>query len=258
MSSSHTTPSEVAFNAVSVNYGPRRALDNVSATIAAGEIVAVVGPNGCGKSTLLSLLTGHHPAFTGTVTVDGEDISTMRARDRARKIGVLRQHTGPLPDVPVTELVALGPQKLSTHQVNRTLARVGLDELATEPVAALSGGQLQRALLARALRHDPTLLVLDEPTNHLDVQHRFALMELLQDLRVTVLCALHDLDLAIRYTDDMLLLAEGQLRAHGHPDAVLTKSRVLEVFAIDSESVTTAGGQTHLLLRSARARAAGE
>lgn len=251
MSTQTTRASTVTFDDISVRYGSRTAIEGISATIAAGDVAGIIGPNGCGKSTLLSLLTGHHPHFTGTVSVDGQDITTMPARDRARRIGVLRQHAGPLPDVTVEELITLGPHTLPRSQLAKSIARVGLEEIAHEPVAALSGGQLQRALLARAIRHDPSLLILDEPTNHLDVQHKFALMLLLRELGVTVLCALHDLDLAARYSDDLLLLTAGRLRSQGRPAEVLSPPEVFAAFGVRGEMITSPRGDEHLLLHAA-------
>ncbi|MGO1317515.1 ABC transporter (iron.B12.siderophore.hemin), ATP-binding component [Leucobacter sp. 7(1)] len=251
MSAAPSGASDVGFAHVSIRYGAHVAVDDVSAEITAGTVTGVVGPNGCGKSSLLSLLTGYHPAYTGIVTVDGQNIARMPPRERAAHIGVMRQHAGPIPDITVEELIAIGPHPLPAAQLKQAIARVGLEDLAGKPLATLSGGQLQRAHLARSIRHNPSLLVLDEPTNHLDVRHKIVLMELLRELRITVVCALHDLDLAARYCDHLLLLSAGELHAQGPSDEVLSTARVRATFGVETEMITTTDGGKHLVVRAA-------
>jgi iron complex transport system ATP-binding protein len=238
----------VRFENVSVRYGAHDAVKNVSTEIHGGHLTAIIGPNGSGKSTLLNLLTGYHPAYSGVITVDGIDIARLKGAERAQKIGVLRQDSGPLPDVTVAELVSLGPKPLERPAVERALDRVGLSSLTDHPVPALSGGQTQRALLARAIRHRPSLLVLDEPTNHLDVQHQIAILDMVKDMGITVVCALHDIDLAHRYADDVLVLADGRLHAQGTATHTITRDVLREIFRVNGEIVTTATGARHIIL----------
>ncbi|SMQ57703.1 ABC transporter ATP-binding protein [Agreia sp. VKM Ac-1783] len=238
----------VRFENVSVRFGSHDALRNVSAEIHRGHLAAIIGPNGSGKSTLLNLLTGHHAAYSGEITVDGVDIARLRGADRAQKIGVLRQDSGPLPDVTVAELVSLGPRTLDRSAVEQALDRVGLSALADHPLPSLSGGQTQRALLARAIRHRPSLLVLDEPTNHLDVEHRIAILDMVEDMGITVVCALHDIDLANQYADDVLVLAAGRLHTQGSVTHTITREVLREVFHVNGESVITAAGARHIIL----------
>ncbi|SJN10365.1 ABC transporter (iron.B12.siderophore.hemin), ATP-binding component [Leucobacter sp. 7(1)] len=219
----------------------------MSASVGHGRFAAIIGPNGSGKSTLLNLLSGHHPPHTGDVLIDGTDIAALRGSERSRNIGVLRQDSGPLPDVTVAELIALGPGGLSRSSVLEALERVGLVPLADQPVLTLSGGQRQRALLARAVRHQPSLLVLDEPTNHLDVRHQSMILQVVKEMPMTVVSAVHDLDLAYRYADQVIVLDQGAVVEQGAPGDAMTRGVLRDVFHIDSFVVTTPAGTEHLV-----------
>ncbi|MFD7834675.1 ABC transporter ATP-binding protein [Streptomyces sp. NPDC059761] len=231
----------------------------VAADIAPGETVALLGPNGSGKSSLLRCLAGLRAPDAGTVRYDGESVRDWSARRIARHVAFVAQEPGADSDLRVADVVGLGrtpfrdrwrgPDAADRAVVADALERVGLTALAGRAWKALSGGERQRAHLARALAQRPYGLLLDEPTNHLDVKHQLDLMELLAGSEQTVLVALHDLSLAARYCDRLLLLHHGRLIASGTPAAVLTAERLAEVFEVDAELTTDPLGHPSVTYR---------
>ncbi|MGW1122285.1 ABC transporter ATP-binding protein [Streptomyces tanashiensis] len=231
----------------------------VGVDIAPGETVALLGPNGSGKSSLLRCLAGLRTPDAGTVRYDGESVRDWSARRIARHVAFVDQNTGADSDLRVADVVGLGripfrdrwrgPDATDRAVVAAALEHLGLTALAERPWKALSGGERQRAHIARALAQRPYGLLLDEPTNHLDVGHQLHLMELLAGTDQTVLVALHDLSLAARYCDRLLLLHHGHLIASGPPAAVLTAERLAEVFEVDAELTTDALGHPQVVYR---------
>ncbi|RSS52215.1 ABC transporter ATP-binding protein [Streptomyces sp. WAC07061] len=224
----------------------------VSLDVAPGETVGLLGPNGSGKSSLLRCLAGLRVPDAGTVRYDGACVRDWSARRTARHVAFVGQDAAADSDLTVADVVGLGrtpfrdrwrgPGAHDRAVVAAALERVGLTALAGRSWRALSGGERQRAHIARALAQQPYALLLDEPTNHLDVRHQLELMELLTGTGRTVLVALHDLSLAARYCDRLLLLHHGRLTASGTPAAVLTRERLAEVFEVDAELTTDALG----------------
>ncbi|TXK41530.1 ABC transporter ATP-binding protein [Nonomuraea sp. C10] len=245
-------------DAVSVALGGRDVVEEVSLAIPAGSFTALVGPNGSGKSTLLRTVYRALRPHTGEIRLDGRDLWSMPAAHAARNVGVLmqEQHTGF--EFTVAETVALGRTPhlgffdrltgADRAAIAEALERTGLTSYADRRVGRLSGGERQRVLLARALAGRPRLLVLDEPTNHLDVRHQLDILELVRDLDITVLAALHSLDLAATYADTVAVLREGRMVTHGPAADVLTPATIGEVFDVDA-TVHDAGGRPGFALR---------
>jgi iron complex transport system ATP-binding protein len=229
---------------VSVALAGRPILDQVSLTVHPGQFTALVGPNGSGKSTLLRTVYRTRRPDTGTVLLDGRDLWAMPSAEAARHTGVLMQEQHSGFEFTVAETVALGRTphlglfdrftRADHVAVADAMTRTGLTAYADRQVGELSGGERQRVLLARALAQQPRLLVLDEPTNHLDIRHQLDILELVRDLGVTVLAALHSLDLAAAYADDVAVLQDGRLVAHGAPEDVLTPDTIRAVFDVDA------------------------
>ncbi|MCM9082342.1 ABC transporter ATP-binding protein [Streptomyces spororaveus] len=227
--------------------------------IAPGETVGLLGPNGCGKSSLLRCLAGLRVPDAGTVRYDGRSIRDWSARRIARRIAFVEQDSAFDTDLRVADVVGLGrtpfrdpwrgPDATDRAVVAAALDRVGLTELAGRSWKGLSGGERQRAHIARAFAQQPYALLLDEPTNHLDVKHQLELMELLAGTGQTVLVALHDLTLAARHCDRLLLMHEGRLIASGAPAAVLTAEHLARVFGVDAELTTDATGRPSVSYR---------
>ena len=233
---------------VTFSYGRRAVLRDVSFAIAPGELVALCGPNGAGKSTLLRLLLGLHAPSAGRVTLAGTPVAALSRRAIARHAALLPQDAPADVPLSVREAVALGrlphlgrlrPETTAdVEAVARALAATDTTALAERPLAELSGGERHRVHLARALAQEAPLLLLDEPIAGLDVAHQLAAMDLLRatvDGGRAVVVALHDLALAARRCDRMLLLAGGTLCADARPADVLTPETLARVFGVHAD-----------------------
>lgn len=237
---------------ISFAYGDAVVLDGVEVTARPGQIVGLIGPNGSGKTTLLRTLYAALSPRAGLVSLDDVPIQTLHRRDIAKRLAVVVQEgAGELP-LTVTDLVLLGRiPHLSTFQRHTTkdyaiaaaaLTRVGARQLADRAFAGLSGGEKQRVLIARALAQQTDHLLLDEPTNHLDIRYQHEVLQLVSTLDVTTIIVLHDLNLAARYCDEVVLLDRGTIRAAGRPEEVL-RAEVLEpVYRIRVQRVRTDDG----------------
>jgi iron complex transport system ATP-binding protein len=216
--------------------------------VGGGEILGLVGPNGSGKSTALRCVYRALRPTAGAVLLDGTDLTSMGLRDSARRIAALAQDGHTDLDFTVAEVVALGRtphlrgnQPLTARE--RELCHAAMDQmnvahLADRSILGLSGGERQRVLIARALTQEPQVIVLDEPTNHLDIRHQIELLTFLRKSGLTVLVALHDLNLAAAVCDRLAVLHAGVLAAAGPPAEVLTADLIRRVFAVDA-TVTT-------------------
>ncbi|GGS72306.1 iron ABC transporter ATPase [Planobispora rosea] len=227
---------------VSARIDARLIVDDVTLTAGPGEFVALVGPNGSGKSTLLRTVYRSLRPSAGIVRLDGRDLWRMRPRQAARHRAVLPQHGQAAEGFTAAEVVAAGryshkrslARETSADRaaVGTALDRVGMGWAADRLVTTLSGGERQRVLLARALAQEAPLLILDEPTNHLDVGSQLLLLDLIRSLGLTLLAALHDLDQAAAYADQVVVLRDGRVAGHGPPAEVLTPAFIEEVFGV--------------------------
>ncbi|MEV6716212.1 ABC transporter ATP-binding protein [Lentzea sp. NPDC051208] len=218
---------------------------DVDLVVEPGETVGLIGPNGSGKSSLLRCLAGLRTPTAGAVRYDGTDIASWPPRDRARKMAFVEQTADTDSDLCVAEVAMLGrtayrsrwrgPDDTDRAIVAAALDRLDLALLADRPWKQLSGGERQRAHLARALAQRTWGLLLDEPTNHLDVRHQLELMELISATPQTVVVALHDLALAARYCDRLVLMHRGAVVADGPASDVLTAPLLRDVFEVDAE-----------------------
>jgi len=219
------------------------ALDGVSMDVPSGALYAVLGPNGSGKSSLMRALLGIRPLQGGRVSIDGVPLGDWARRDLARSVGAVAQSETISFPLTVRELVAmgrypyLGPLEREGPEdraaIERAVEACDLGELVSRDVTTLSGGEFQRARLARALAQEPRALVLDEPTASLDVGHEMTILELLRnsaDSGITVLLITHGLDMAARFADRMLLLSRGRVAAEGTPDEVVREDTLRSVY----------------------------
>jgi iron complex transport system ATP-binding protein len=251
---------------VAFAYGARPVLDGVSLGLRPGRVVGLLGPNGAGKSTLVRLAAGLLRPSRGVVLLEGRDVGTWSRREVARRVALLPQD-GALPPAFTGWEIALmgrtphlgwlaaeGPADLAA--VERALALADAAAFAERRVGELSGGERQRLFLARALAQEPAVLLLDEPTVHLDLGHQLAMLELVVELARTrglaVLAVYHDLNLAAQSCDELLLLDQGRVAAHGLPDEVLRSPVVAEVYGVGVELVRRASGRFAALLPELR------
>ncbi|WP_121749947.1 ABC transporter ATP-binding protein [Streptomyces sp. E2N166] len=235
---------------VSRTLGGRLILDGVSLTPRPGSVTGLLGPNGSGKSTLLRLLSGVLAPTSGVVTLDGRPLGDWGRRAVAKRAAVVEQHADTLVELAVLDVVRLGriphrrawasATEADEEAVRTALERTGLTDRADQPWHTLSGGERQRVQIARALAQEPRELLLDEPTNHLDIQHQLDLLNLIAELPVTSVVALHDLNLAAMYCDQVVVLRDGRVVAAGLPGDTLTEPLIADVYGVRAE-VTRSG-----------------
>ena len=247
---------------ISVSYGARLALNKVSLDLTAGSILGLIGPNGAGKTTLMRAICGVLPLQSGEIWIDGHDIRRLSAMERARLMAVVPQANHLPPAFTAWETVLLGrtPYINFLGQVtsqDEQAARAAMErthtvDLAQRRIGELSGGEQQRLLLARALAQGAPILLMDEPTTHLDLQYQYSLLEQVKKLahedHLTVLIALHDLNLVERYADRVAVLVSGELMALGKPAEVLTAPLLSNVYCIPLSVIQTRPGGPSIIL----------
>jgi len=241
----------IEIDAVSVTLGDTAVLDSVSTTIDEGRLVGLVGPNGAGKTTLLRVINGVLDPDQGSVRVTGQDVSALDSRATSQLVATVPQSTASTFEFPVRRIVEMGRTphigrfgtrtSADRDAVDEAMDRAAVSHLADRPVTEVSGGERQRVFLARALAQETPILLLDEPTSDLDVNHQVRTLDLVTDLvdeGRTVVAAIHDLDLAARYCDELRLLHDGRIRAAGTPESVLTAATLEAAFGARA-TVTT-------------------
>ena len=243
------------------SYGRTEIIHGVDLTARPGRVLGLIGPNGSGKTTLLRLLHGGLDPAAGEVLVDGTPLGEIDRRSIPRHISVVAQEAGGETTMSAAEMVLLGrTARLSGFQstgegdvraARDALVRVGALHLATRDFAGLSGGEKQRILIARALAQDAAHLLLDEPTNHLDIRYQHEVLGLLRGLPTTTVVVLHDLNLAARYCDDVVLLSDGNVAGAGPVEDVLDPDLLTEVYGIGVRRVDDSDG-LHLLFTPLR------
>jgi iron complex transport system ATP-binding protein len=237
----------IAAEALHVSLGQRNVLADLEFEVAPAKFTALIGPNGSGKTTLLRAIGGLLP-YSGSLTLAGREIAAWPARELARTLAFVRQSAVVSFDFTAREFVALGrtPHRpwlggaLATEKelVDALLEALDLTRYAEAPATRLSGGEQQRLFIAQALAQDTDVLLLDEPTLHLDLFHQFDLMRRLEALVAsgkTVLAVVHDLALAARFADSLLVLQDGRLAAEGSPAEVLTPALIADVFHMQAD-----------------------
>lgn len=230
---------------VTWNRGGTLVVNQVTLSPKPGSTIGLLGPNGCGKSSLLSLLYGAHKPTDGRVLLNDTELFDIPRKTRARSVAVVSQHADTDVAVRVIDVVRLGRIPYRTafgsdleadeKAVTSALAATDMTALAEREWHRLSGGERQRAHIARALAQEPTELLLDEPTNHLDIKHQLELLRLVTKLPVTSVIALHDLNLAAAFCDELLVMKAGEVIATGTPTEVLTKDLIREVYGVEAE-----------------------
>ena len=235
---------------LSVSYGSRRVLQDVSFDVQGGEVLALIGPNGAGKSTLIRAVSGVIP-YTGQIRTNGDDFAALSTLQRAKYIATVPQAVALPPAYTVWETVLFGrtphlgflgqPSHKDEEIARQALSRVSALPFADRRVGELSGGEQQRILLARALCQSTPILLLDEPTAHLDLQYQVGLLELVHELahrdHLAVLVALHDLNLAAHYADRIALMVAGDIKAMGKAKEVLQADLIQEAYCLPVQVV---------------------
>lgn len=252
----------VQLSDVSFGYGERALFSELTLELAEGKVTSIIGPNGCGKSSLLKLASGICKPWKGSISVMGRDVSALSSKERARLLSLLTQeHAAPL--MSVRRLVACGRYPhhgiLATmdaadyEAVERALETCRLADLAERPVAELSGGQRQRAFIAMVLAQNTPIVLFDEPTSFLDVSACYEVMELMRSLKdehgKTVVAVIHDIDLALRYSDEVCVMRDGKLLAQGAPQEAEVLAAVEDAFDVRIELLHGELGSFYALWR---------
>ncbi|HAT1181581.1 ABC transporter ATP-binding protein [Corynebacterium striatum] len=241
-------PAQLTAKDISLGYGERDIITGLSVDIAPGKVTSIVGPNGCGKSTLLRSLSRLLRPTGGEIFLDGKAISEIPTKQLAASLGLLPQSPIAPDGIVVTDLVGRGR---TPHQgllgrwsqedydiVQESMEMTGVAELAERSIDELSGGQRQRVWIAMALAQRTDILLLDEPTTYLDIKHQLEVLDLLVELNethgTTIAMVIHDLNLAARYSDELIAVSNGNVYAQGSPQDVMTQQTVKDVFGVDS------------------------
>lgn len=247
-----TTQHSFEARALQLGYDGREIITGLDLSITAGEVTVIVGANASGKSTLLRGMSRLLRATGGVVEVDGSDIRSVPTKRLATIVGMLPQQPTAPEGITVVDLVGRGryPHHGLFRQwsardaaiVESALVATDTRELADRPVSELSGGQRQRVWIAMALAQQPDILVLDEPTTFLDLTHQIEVLDLLLELNrsrgTTVVMVLHDLNLAARYADNLVVMSKGAVHSSGTPSEVITSQMVLEAFELECRVIT--------------------
>lgn len=220
-------------------------VQDISLDVNDGEFVGIIGPNGSGKSTLLKNIYKMLVPDSGEILLDGQSLLHMSNRQMAQKIAVVSQENNANFDFTVAEVVQMGryPRKKLMESANdddrqivrESLALVGMEPFHDRSFLSLSGGEKQRALIARALAQQTDMVILDEPTNHLDIGSQMKTLQLLKNSGKTVLTALHDLSFAAKFCDRVYALHNGHVYSFGNPMEVISKEMIKELYGVDAE-----------------------
>ena len=233
---------------ISFSYADKKTISDISLAAHKGEFIGLIGPNGSGKSTVLKNLYRALIPDEGEAVFDGKNLFAMSCREAARKIGVVGQENEVPFDFLVDEIVAMGrsPHKklfdIDTKEdaaiVYHALEHMGMEKMAKRNYRRLSGGEKQRALIARVIAQEADFLILDEPTNHLDISYQLQIFDFVRRLGVTVLSAIHDLNMAALYCDRLYVLKEGMVVLSGRPEEVFTPEHIYDIYGVRCETWT--------------------
>ena len=230
---------------IAASYGKREILRGVSVTPAEGRVTAVMGPNGCGKTTLLRLIGGLLQPTAGKVLIDGREVGSYTARELAQRVAMVRQHAQTDFEFSAFETVLMGrnpwQHRLQNESqedwdiVERCMKQTGTWELRFAKPAQMSGGEMQRVMIARALAQQTPMLLMDEPVSNLDIAHQIDIMRRLREATdKTTLIVIHDLNLALQFCDDLLLLHDGHCLYYGPISEGLTTANIKTVYGVDA------------------------
>ena len=248
---------EILAKAVRMAFGSKEILKDMDFTLRDKEFVGIIGPNGSGKSTFLKCVYRVQKPTGGEILFDGKRLDELSYRESALKLAVVAQHNTYSFDFSVLEVVLMGrsPHKKTLERDNqedyqiarRALDVVGLAAFEKRSFATLSGGEQQRVILARALTQQTECLVLDEPTNHLDIKYQLQIMDIVKSLGLTVVAAVHDLNIATMYCDRLVALKDGQVVGVGTPRQLLTEQFIYDMYGVRSKVRCEVDGRMNIM-----------
>ncbi len=230
------------------SYGKFEVLKGLNLNLHEGKITTLIGANGCGKSTLFNLLTKNLTQNSGTIRLNGTDLSGIKRRDFARQVAIVHQYNTAPADLTVQQLIGYGRTpyqrmgmttnaKEDEEKIRWAMEITNTVKLADKPAAELSGGQKQRVWIAMALAQDTKLLFLDEPTTYLDIRYQLDILKLIQRLNrefgITIVMVLHDINQSLYYSDEIVAMKDGRVVEQGLPDTVITSELMREVYDVN-------------------------
>ncbi|MDI6810771.1 MAG: ABC transporter ATP-binding protein [archaeon] len=243
---------------IEFSYASVPILKEVCIELAASEMLGVVGPNGAGKSTLLRCIDRILTPQKGCILLDEHDIKEMSRMELAKEIGYIPQSVSQVFPATVFDAVLMGRRphlgwragEKDIDKVLETLHMLHIEDLAMREINELSGGQLQKVFIARALAQDPDVLLLDEPTSNLDIKHQLEVMDIIKNIvrkkGISAIMAIHDLNLAARYADRIIMMNSGKIFAAGNPDSVLTPDNIKQVYGVEA-TVNNNNGRPYIV-----------
>lgn len=247
---------EILTKAVKMCFGPKEILKGIDFDLKHKEFVGIIGPNGSGKSTFLKCVYRIQKPTSGDIYFDGKHLDELSYRESALKLAVVAQHNFYSFDFNVLEVVLMGrsPHKkilerdnLKDFEIAReALKTVGMEGFEKRSFGTLSGGEQQRVILARALTQQTECLVLDEPTNHLDIKYQLQIMDIVKGLNLTVVAAIHDLNIAAMYCDRLIAIRDGQVVGMGTPKELLTEEFIYDMYEVRSRVSEDEEGHVHI------------
>lgn len=224
----------------------KRFIENLDLNIPKGKITTILGPNGSGKSTLLSLLCCYNKPSNGCIYLEDTNLSKLKTKDIARKIATVHQENEAPEDISVETLISYGraPHKKRGKNekenddsiIDWAIKSTNLEEIKDKKVMSLSGGQRQRAFIAMALAQKTDILLLDEPTTYLDIYHQIEILEMIKELNerygITIIMVLHDINQAIKYSHNIVIMKEGNLIQNGSPEKIINENTIKDVYKV--------------------------
>ncbi|NLY10527.1 MAG: ABC transporter ATP-binding protein [Firmicutes bacterium] len=240
---------------------PAKVLDSLSFKIEKNQFVGIIGPNGCGKTTLLKCLTNMVRIQEGNIFLFDKELNSLTTKQVAQLVGVVPQRWESSFSFTAKELVAMGryahkqrfirDKETDEQVINKAMKATRIEHLAERPIFQMSGGELQRVVIAQALAQTPQILILDEATSHLDISHQLEIFDLLKELNeqqeLTIISIMHDLNFASQYCDQIIMMREGKIFSQGSPKETLTAANIKEVYGVDVNVVFTNDSERPLI-----------
>ena len=232
---------------LNISYGKYKIINNLNIHIQKEKFTTIIGPNGCGKSTVIKAIAGLFQDAKENIIVDGKKRSAYERKEFSKKVSFLMQFSEVPKGITVYNLVLFGRlpyksiwkhyQHYDYERVEWAMKKTYIYDLKNKFVSELSGGERQRVFLALALAQETDILILDEPTNHLDLKYQHKLLELVKQLnqeeKITIICVLHDINQALRYSDEVIIMKNGKIITQGNPNECITKEIMHQVYDID-------------------------
>lgn len=251
----------ILINDIVFSYGKNKVLYGVSFDVNDGEVVSIIGPNGSGKSTLIKCIDGIFKCDSGNVCIDSKNTVNITPREIAKIMAYVPQSSTEVFAQKVSDIVMMGRRphiewsvkKDDINKVEKIMEYMDITDIAGSYLDELSGGQKQKVLIARALAQEPKILLLDEPTSSLDIKHQLEVLEIVKKIsrksKTSVIMIIHDLNMAYRFSDKLVLLKDGSVFAYGAPDDVITKDNISNVYDVDVSMVNTDVGPCIIPIR---------